>query len=960
MSKIVIRGAREHNLKGIDLDLPRDRLIVFTGLSGSGKSSLAFDTIYAEGQRRYVESMSAYARQFLERLNRPQVDTIEGLSPAISIEQRGMTKNPRSTVGTITELYDHIRLLYARVGKPHCPRCGQPITSQTVQQMVARVLKLPTGSRVSVLAPVVRGRRGALRDVLDDLRREGFARVNVDGELHDLAEPLSLDSHRTHTIEVYVDRLVLKPEIRSRLSDSLELALKLTGGRVKIATAAAGGADPRSDGVDLRFSEHLACDACDLSCPELTPRLFSFNNPQGACPRCSGLGALTEFAEERIVLDDGLSLREGAIEPWERHAGYYQQILEALARHFGFDLFTPYRDLPERIRRILIHGSGDEEVRFTFDRGGRQQGYRRPFEGVLANLQRRMEEQQRRRKEGASQGDLDAFDPVVAEFHRYMNHRPCPDCEGTRLRPEARQVLVGGRAIDRACQLGIGEALEFFSGLALDARDRQVADRLLHEIVGRLRFLCSVGLDYLTLDRAAASLSGGEGQRVRLATQIGAALVGVFYILDEPSVGLHQRDNARLLGTLCALRDLGNTVLVVEHDEETIRAADHVVDLGPGAGDQGGELVAAGSPAQIIACERSLTGQYLGGERSIAVPARRRRADRQLMLRGASHNNLRELDVAFPLGTLTCVTGVSGSGKSSLVVDTLLPALRGLLHGSSGQAGAHRQLSGGHQLDKVVAVDQGPIGRTPRSNPATYTGLFAPLRELLASLPESRVRGYKPGRFSFNVKGGRCEACKGDGVIRIEMHFLPDVHVPCEVCEGKRYNSETLGVRYRGYSIADLLAMRVSEARALFDSVPKLRDRLQTLCDVGLGYVALGQPASTLSGGEAQRVKLSRELARRASGRTMYILDEPTTGLHIADIDVLLQVLARLVDDGNTVIVIEHNIDVIKTADHVIDLGPEGGGGGGRVLATGTPEQIAACEASYTGRYLRPALEARQ
>jgi excinuclease ABC subunit A len=942
---LVVRGARENNLRDVTVELPRDKLVVITGLSGSGKSSLAFDTIYAEGQRRYVESLSAYARQFLEQQGKPDVDSIDGLSPAISIEQRTLSRNPRSTVGTVTEIYDYLRLLYARVGQPHCPRCGKPITSQSVQQIVDALLRLPAQTRLGLIAPVVRDRKGELRKELEALRRDGFARVAIDGELHDLSEEIQLDKKRRHTLEVYVDRVVIKEGIESRLFDSVELALKLSGGLLKASPA---------DGDALLFSERLACSDCGLSFPDLGPRSFSFNNPHGACPRCLGLGVLLELDEGRIVPNPELSLREGAIEPWERrNPGFYQQLLDDLAAQFRFDVFVPYRDLPASIKSLLMHGSGDIEVEHSFEKGGKRHTYRKPFEGVIANLKRRLEEQEGRRKEGADEEGLDA---VLEEFHRYAREQTCPECGGARLRPEALHVLVAGLPIHSVTHLSIGQTLELLRPLELEGRAREIARPLLKEITARLGFLASVGLDYLALDRASATLSGGEGQRVRLATQIGSSLVGVLYILDEPSIGLHKRDHARLLQTLLRLRDMGNTVLVVEHDEETIRAADFIVDLGPGAGTKGGEVVAAGPIAEIVACPRSLTGQYLSGARRIEVPRRRRRAKRRLTVRGARANNLKGIDVELPLGVLVCVTGVSGSGKSTLVIDTLLPALRAELHGARETPGAHRALEGTHQLDKVIAVDQSAIGRTPRSNPATYTGLFAPIRELFATLPESKVRGYKPGRYSFNVKGGRCEACEGDGTVRIAMHFLPDIYVQCDVCGGQRYNRETLQVKYKGASIADLLRMTVDQAYDLLQHVPQARPKLEALRDVGLGYLALGQPGNTLSGGEAQRVKLSRELARRSTGSTLYILDEPTTGLHLADIHVLLGVLDRLVEAGNTVVIIEHHLDVIKCADHIIDLGPEGGERGGQVVAAGTPEEVAHVEGSHTGVLLRQIL----
>jgi excinuclease ABC subunit A len=943
MKQIVVRGARENNLKHVDCELPRDQLVVITGLSGSGKTSLAFDILYAEGQRRYVESLSTYARQFLDQRGKPDVDSVEGLSPAISIEQRTLSKNPRSTVGTITEIYDHLRLLYARVGAAHCPTCGKPITAQSVQQMVDRTFSLlAEGTRFSVLAPVVRGRKGAFRKELERLRKEGFARADVDGQPRDLHEPLELDRKQRHNIDVYVDRLVLKPSIRSRLSESLELALQQADGIAKLK--------PQEGEVQL-FSERLACVDCGVSIPELTPRSFSFNNPQGACPRCAGIGVLMEFDEASVVPRPELSLREGAIEPWEhRNSAYYQQVLEALADQFRFDLYTPYAELSPAVKTLLMKGSGEIDVEFFFDKGARRHSYRKPFEGVLAGLTRRLEELEKSRKEGkGAEGSQE-------ELHRYMRRRTCPECGGARLNTEARHVLVASRPIHSVSAMSIGQALAFFEDLSLGEREGAIADRLLREIRGRLTFLDDVGLSYLTLDRPSATLSGGEGQRVRLATQIGASLVGVLYILDEPSVGLHQRDHHRLLESLVRLRDLGNTVLVVEHDEETIRAADYIVDMGPGAGTLGGEVVVAGTLEQVLAHPTSLTGQYLSGARRIEVPAQRRKPRGRLSLLGASEHNLCGIDAEIPLGVLTCVTGVSGSGKSTLVIDTLLPALKNLLHGAQAAVGEYSALRGDHQLDKVIAIDQGPIGRTPRSNPATYTRLFTPLRELFAAIPESKARGYKAGRFSFNVKGGRCEACQGDGTLRIEMHFLPDVFVECDVCKGRRYDRETLEVLYKGRSIADVLEMTVAEAGELLAAVPQLGARLKTLQEVGLGYLALGQSATTLSGGEAQRLKLSRELAKRATGRTLYILDEPTTGLHLADIHLLLDVLARLVDAGNSVLVIEHQLDVIKTADWIVDLGPDGGDGGGRIVACGTPEEVAQVDGSHTGTYLRRVL----
>jgi excinuclease ABC subunit A len=920
--RIVIRGAREHNLKNIDLEIPRDRLVVITGLSGSGKSSLAFDTIYAEGQRRYVESLSAYARQFLEQMEKPDVDSIEGLSPAISIEQKTTSKNPRSTVGTVTEIYDYLRVLYARVGAPHCPQCGQAIAAQTVQQMVDRILALPGGSRLTIFAPIVRGRKGEYRKLFFDLGRQGYSRVRVNAEVRELGEDIELDKNRKHTIEVVVDRLVVKETIRARLADSLETALKLANGVVLVEPADAPQA--------LIFSERLACARCGVSFPEISPRMFSFNNPYGACSECGGLGTRFELDPDLLVPDPRKSLKEGALAPWAgRESVYFLETLQILARRRRFSLTTPWRDLPKATRELILHGTGAE--------GG--------FEGMLGVLGRRYRET--------------TSEEVRLEIERYMSERPCPACRGGRLRPESLAVRVGGRSIQDVCALTIKEAGGFFETLDLGEREQAIARRVLKEIRERLGFLTNVGLEYLTLDRAAGTLSGGEGQRIRLATQIGSSLVGVLYILDEPSIGLHQRDNRRLLDTLRSLRDLGNTVLVVEHDEETIRAADHVIDLGPGAGELGGYVVATGTPAEIMADPKSLTGRYLAHELSIPLPLVRRRGTGKLLtVHGARAHNLKGMPVRLPLGTFTCIAGVSGSGKSTLVNDILYRALAQVFHRAQEKPGAHDRIEGLQHLDKVINIDQSPIGRTPRSNPATYTGVFTFIRTLFARTPDARTRGYRPGRFSFNVKGGRCEACQGDGLVKIEMHFLPDVYVTCEVCKGKRYNRETLEIRYKGRNIAEVLEMTVREALAFFEAVPPVRQKLQTLHDVGLEYIRLGQPATTLSGGEAQRVKLSAELSRRATGRTLYILDEPTTGLHFADIQRLLDVLSRLVEQGNTVVVIEHNLDVIKTADHLIDLGPEGGEEGGRVVATGTPEDVAAeAERSYTGRFLRRVLD---
>jgi excinuclease ABC subunit A len=919
--RIVIRGAREHNLKSIDLDIPRDLLVVITGLSGSGKSSLAFDTIYAEGQRRYVESLSAYARQFLEQMEKPDVDSIEGLSPAISIEQKTTSKNPRSTVGTVTEIYDYLRVLFARIGVPHCPGCGQVIAAQSVQQMVDRALMLPAGSRVLVLAPVVRGRKGEYRKLFHDLRGQGFGRVRVNGQIRELSEEIELAKTRKHTIEVVVDRVVIRDALGSRLNDSLETALRLADGMAQVEVV---------DGPAMLFSERLACVACGISFPEVSPRMFSFNNPFGACPECGGLGTRYEVDVTLVVPDPKRALARGALAPWGREpSAAFARTLATLARRHRFSLDTAWQRLPRRIRDIILRGEGGDG-----------------FEGVLAILRRRY---------------ADALsEEARQEVERFMTLQDCPACHGSRLRPEAAAVRIGGRSIADVSRLSITTAGEFFDALALGERETLIARRVLKEIRERLGFLSAVGLDYLTLDRPAATLSGGEGQRIRLATQIGSSLVGVLYILDEPSIGLHQRDNRRLLDTLKRLRDLGNTVLVVEHDEETIRSADHVVDLGPGAGEHGGHVVAVGTPDEIMANPASLTGRFLAGIERIAIPsARRPPSGKMLTIHNPREHNLKGMAVRIPLGTFTCITGVSGSGKSTLVNDILHRALAQMLHRAQARPGAHDRVEGAQHLDKVVDIDQSPIGRTPRSNPATYTGVFTLIRALMARTPDARVRGYAPGRFSFNVKGGRCEACQGDGLVKIEMHFLPDVYVTCEVCQGKRYNRETLDVRYKGRNVAEVLGMTVAEALDFFGPVPAVRQKLQTLHDVGLDYVRLGQSATTLSGGEAQRVKLATELSRRATGRTLYILDEPTTGLHFADIRRLLDVLNRLVDQGNTVVIIEHNLDVIKTADWVIDLGPEGGAGGGRVIATGTPEDVARQSAeSFTGQFLARALAA--
>jgi len=948
MKKIVVKGAREHNLKNIDVEIPRDKLVVITGLSGSGKSSLAFDTIYAEGQRRYVESLSAYARQFLEQRGKPDVDSIDGLSPAIAIEQKSGSRNPRSSVGTITEIYDYLRLLWARAGEVFCWKCGQRIFSQTIPQMVDQVLGFAEGARFSVLAPVVRDKKGDHAAELASLRQQGFVRANIDGELYELAEAPKLDKAGKHTIEVFIDRLVRKAGIEGRLAESIELAAKLGDGLVKVSPL---------EGDDLVFSQKFTCPDCGVGLPEIGPSLFSFNSPAGACPACDGIGATMYFDPELVVSNPELCLREGAIDPWERrNSAFFQQVLDAVAAAFDIDLYKPWNKLPAEQRKLILEGSAGKEIAFTFDKNGRKHSFRKEFEGVLANLQRRFDEYQHRRREQGRNTDED-FEAVYDEFHRYMSHSPCAECDGTRLRKEARHVRVGGKSIVEICALTVAQVHEFIRALPLSRRDWQVCHRIVREVTARLSFLVSVGVDYLSLDRSAATLSGGEGQRIRLATQIGSGLQGVLYILDEPSIGLHQRDNVRLLETLVKLRDLGNTVLVVEHDEDTIRAADHVLDMGPRAGELGGRVIASGTPEQIGKNPQSLTGAYLSGEKAIEIPKHRRPANqRSLILRGARTHNLRNLNLSFPLGVLTCVTGVSGSGKSSLVVDTLLPVLKHRLNGARRPDADFDGIDGLAHLDKVIDIDQAPIGRTPRSNPATFTGVFTHIRDLFANLPESKARGYKAGRYSFNIKGGRCEACQGDGILRIEMHFLPDVYVECEACAGRRYSRETLEVKYRQASIADVLDMTVTQACGFLQNIPKLQQKLETLREVGLGYIKLGQAATTLSGGEAQRIKLSKELVKRATGRTVYIFDEPTTGLHFADIDQLLQVLSRLVDAGNTVIVIEHNLDVIKTADHVIDLGPEGGPGGGLVVAQGTPEDVAKVAASHTGRFLRKIL----
>ncbi|HUZ71681.1 MAG TPA: excinuclease ABC subunit UvrA [Stellaceae bacterium] len=940
MQYIRVRGAREHNLKNVDVDLPRDSLVVITGLSGSGKSSLAFDTIYAEGQRRYVESLSAYARQFLELMQKPDVDLIEGLSPAISIEQKTTSRNPRSTVGTVTEIYDYMRLLYARIGVPYSPATGLPIESQTVSQMVDRILTMKDGTRLLLLAPIVRGRKGEYRKELQDLQKRGFQRIKLDGKMVEIDAAPALDKKLKHDLEVVVDRVVVRAGLGTRLADSLETALGLADG---IAIA-----EDADSGARTIFSAKFACPVSGFTIPEIEPRLFSFNNPHGACPACDGLGTKLFFDPELVVGDERLSLKEGAIAPWAHSSSqWYAQTLDSLARHYKISTNTPWQDLKESVRRAILYGSGDDPVAMKYDDGIKSYTTTRPFEGVIPNMERRWRETD------------SAW--LKEELGRYQSEAPCETCKGRRLKPEALAVKIAGRDISAVCELSILEAGEWFAvlGQTLTQKQRDIAERILKEINERLGFLRNVGLEYLTLARASGTLSGGESQRIRLASQIGSGLTGVLYVLDEPSIGLHQRDNDRLLVTLKRLRDLGNTVIVVEHDEEAIRSADYLVDMGPAAGIHGGRVVAAGTPGEVLRCADSITAQYLTGTRSIALPEQRRRGrpGQRLTVVGARANNLRNITVAFPLGIFACVTGVSGGGKSTLVVDTLYKALARRLNGAREHAGAHERIDGAEHLDKIVDIDQSPIGRTPRSNPATYTGAFTPIRDWFAGLPEAKARGYGPGRFSFNVKGGRCEACQGDGVIKIEMHFLPDVYVQCDVCKGKRYNRETLEVTFKGKSIAEVLDMTVEEGAAFFQAVPAIREKLTTLERVGLGYIHVGQPATTLSGGEAQRVKLAKELSRRATGRTLYILDEPTTGLHFEDVRKLLDVLHALVDQGNTVLVIEHNLEVIKTADFIVDLGPEGGAGGGRVVATGTPEAIAAAKGSYTGQYLKAYLE---
>jgi len=945
---ITVRGAREHNLKNVDLTIPRDKLVVFTGLSGSGKSSLAFDTIYAEGQRRYVESLSAYARQFLEMMQKPDVDQIDGLSPAIAIEQKTTSKNPRSTVGTVTEIHDYMRLLWARVGIPYSPATGLPIESQTVSQMVDRVLALPERTRLYLLAPVIRGRKGEYRKEIAEFMKRGFQRLKIDGEFYEIAEAPTLDKKLKHDIEVVVDRLVVRPDMASRLAESFETALELADGLavVEFAEAPPPGEKPKQ----IIFSSKFACPVSGFTIAEIEPRLFSFNNPFGACPACGGLGSHLTVDAELVVPDKRLSLRKGAVAPWSKSSSpYYMQTLEALGQHYKFRLDKPWADLPQKARDVILRGSGNEEVRLAYNDGMRAYEVRKPFEGVITNLERRY-------KETESEWSRE-------EIERYMTATPCESCHGYRLKPEALAVKIDMKHLGEISTLSVKAAIQWARELPakLDATRNEIAQRILKEIGDRLTFLSDVGLDYLTLSRASGTLSGGESQRIRLASQIGSGLTGVLYVLDEPSIGLHQRDNARLLDTLRRLRELGNTVIVVEHDEDAIMAADYVVDIGPGAGVHGGEIIAKGTPTEIIADPNSLTGQYLSGVRFVPIPAKRRKAvpDKELRIVGARGNNLKNVTASIPLGLFTCVTGVSGGGKSTLTIDTLYKAVARSLNGASEPPAPHDHIEGLQFIDKVIDIDQSPIGRTPRSNPATYTGAFTPIREWFAGLPEAKARGYQAGRFSFNVKGGRCEACQGDGVIKIEMHFLPDVYVTCDVCKGKRYDRETLEVRYRDKSIADVLDMTVEEAADLFKAVPPIRDKMETLKRVGLSYVKVGQQATTLSGGEAQRVKLAKELARRSTGRTLYILDEPTTGLHFHDVAQLLDVLHELVDQGNTMVVIEHNLEVVKTADWIIDMGPEGGDGGGEVVAMGTPEQIVKAPRSHTGAYLKEALARR-
>ena len=940
--KIVIKGARAHNLKNVDLTIPRDQLVVFTGVSGSGKSSLAFDTIYAEGQRRYVESLSSYARQFLGQMEKPDVDLIEGLSPAISIDQKTTSHNPRSTVGTVTEIYDYLRLLYARIGIPHCPKCGKEIKKQTIDQIVDRIMELPERTKLQLLAPVVRGRKGEHVKLLEDAKKSGYVRVRVDGILYDLSEKIELEKNKKHSIEIVVDRLMVKEGMQMRLTESIETASALSGGLLIV--------DVNQGEDELLFSQSFSCPDCGVDLMEIEPRMFSFNNPSGACPTCTGLGMQMKFDEQLIVPNEELSIMQGAITAPGYNSvnakGSMSKVLfDALAAKYGFSLETPFKDLPRKIKDIIFYGT-KEKLRITYSNVRGTGTYDYAFEGVINTLQRRYNE---------------TSEAMRAEFEEYMTNIECPDCHGKRLRPEVLAITVNGKNISEVTELSIGKMQEFFQSLTLTERENMIAERILKEIHARVGFLIDVGLEYLTLSRTAGTLSGGESQRIRLATQIGSGLVGVIYILDEPSIGLHQRDNDKLLATLKHLRDIGNSLIVVEHDEDTMRAADFVVDIGPGAGRGGGEIVAAGSVEEIMAVERSVTGAYLSGRKKIEVPKERRPfvQDHKLVIKGAAENNLKNIDVEIPLGVFTCVTGVSGSGKSSLINEILYKRLAKELNRAKTRAGRHEEMLGLEKLDKVINIDQSPIGRTPRSNPATYTGLFDMIRDVFAQTTEAKVRGYQKGRFSFNVKGGRCEACSGDGIVKIEMHFLPDIYVPCEVCHGKRYNRETLEVKYKGKTISDVLDMTVEEALQFFENIPRIKNKLQTLYDVGLSYVQLGQSSTTLSGGEAQRVKLATELSRKSTGKTVYILDEPTTGLHTADVHKLVQILQRLTEGGNTVIVIEHNLDVIKTADYIIDLGPEGGDGGGTIVAVGTPEEICRVSASYTGKYLKPLLDAK-
>ena len=943
INEIIIKGAREHNLKNVNVIIPRNKLTVMTGLSGSGKSSLAFDTIYAEGQRRYVESLSSYARQFLGQMEKPDVDYIEGLSPAISIDQKTTSRNPRSTVGTVTEIHDYLRLMYARIGVPHCPNCGKPITHQTVDQIVDQILALPERTRLMILAPVIRGRKGEYVKMLEDMAKQGYVRARIDGELYELTDVPKLAKTKKHTIEIVIDRLVVRPDIQQRLTDSIETAMRLAEGLV--IASVVDRDNPEAE--DMLFSQNYACPDCGISVGELTPRMFSFNNPYGACPTCTGLGVLMKIDPAIVIPDPSLSLNQGAIQVSGWNSSEMDSMahlyLQALADHYGFSLDVPVSRLPEEVVNILLYGTNGEKIKIQYARGDNSGTFAAPFEGIVTNLERRYRETN--------------SDAMKALYEGYMSQVPCPDCKGRRLKKESLAVTVQERSISEVSDLSVRDCRAFFDGLTLSEKERMIANQILKEIQSRLGFLNDVGLGYLTLSRSASTLSGGEAQRIRLATQIGSGLVGVLYILDEPSIGLHQRDNRRLLNSLKGLRDLGNTLIVVEHDEETMLDADWIVDVGPGAGIHGGEIVAEGTPQQIMDNPDSLTGQYLSGRKFVPIPTARRAPSGWLTVRGARANNLKGIDVRFPLGVITCVTGVSGSGKSSLVNEILFKSLSRTLNRSRQRAGAHDGIDGVEQLNKIIAIDQSPIGRTPRSNPATYTGLFDMIRDVFAQTSDAKARGYKPNRFSFNVKGGRCEACSGDGIIKIEMHFLSDVYVPCEVCKGHRYNRETLEVRYKGKNIYEVLEMTVDEALEFFRPIQKIARKLETMRDVGLGYVKLGQPATTLSGGEAQRVKLATELSRQSTGRTIYVLDEPTTGLHVADVERLIDVLDRLAEAGNTVVVIEHNLDVVKTADYIIDLGPEGGDGGGTVVATGTPEEVAGCEASFTGQYLKRALD---